>query len=105
MTTPYNDGQIEVIAATTSAKTSEPYTSKYYQWFVASADHLAGSETVNILVRVGTVLTQVLMPDLTTPAVLNVAHPGLPLIGGMTYVFDKSSTASACAVYIDPLTQ
>lgn len=103
MPVPINDGQITQIAPTTAAKTSKPYTTKYYPWFVASADHLAGSETVNILVMVNNVATQVLMPDLVTPAMLTVALPGLPLIGGMTYIFDKSSTAAACGVYIDPI--
>jgi len=103
MTTPINDGQVTQIAPTTSAITSKPYTTKYYPWFVASADHLAGSETVNILVMVANVPTQVVMPDLTTPAMLTVAHPGLPLIGGMTYIFEKSSTAANCGVYLDPI--
>lgn len=103
MSTTNNDGQIIVIAPATLTKTSEPWTSKYYQWFTVSADHLAGVEEVNILIRVGLVLTQVVMPDLVTPAKLTVATPGLPLLGGPTYVFVKSSTAAACGVYVDPI--
>jgi hypothetical protein len=105
MSTTNNDGQEICIAPTTGAKTSNPFTSKYYDWFVVSADHLAGSENVNIFIRSGLVLTQVLMPDMTTPAKLTSSLLGLALLGGPTYVFVKSATASACGVYIDPLQQ
>jgi hypothetical protein len=105
MSTTNNDGQIIAIAPATATKTSNPFTSKSYEWFVVSADHLAGSENVNILIRSGLVLTQVLMPDMTTPAKLTASLLGLALLGGPTYVFVKSSTVAACGVYIDPLTQ
>ncbi len=101
MATQINDGQFTLIAPATGAVTSKPYTSKVYQVVTVSADALAGAETVNILAKVGSTLVQVLMPDLTTPARLNNLLTGLPLIGGPTYVFVKSSTASACGVYID----
>jgi hypothetical protein len=101
MSTPDNDGQAIWIAATTAAKVSNPFTSKPYEFFVVSADHLAGGETVNILMRAGTTLVQVLMPDMTTPATLTATLLGLALLGGPTYVFSKSITASACSVYVD----
>jgi len=101
MSTPYNDGQAIWVAPTTDAKVSSPFTAKPYEFFVVSADHLAGGETVNIQIRVGTTLVQVLMPDMVTPATLTATLLGLALLGGPTYVFSKSATASACGVYID----
>jgi hypothetical protein len=103
--TPNNDGQEICIAPTTSAKVSNPFTSKTYQWFAVSADHLTGVEEVNIQIRSGAVLVQVLMPDLVTPAKLTATLLGLALLGGPTYVFTKSTTGSACGVYIDPILQ
>jgi hypothetical protein len=94
------NNQFDIIAPQTAAKQSDEIPTNMYDSCVVTADNLAGDETVNILVVAGTTLLQVLFPD-GTDATLTATIQGCALTGGPTYVFDKSSTAGACGVYLD----
>jgi len=93
--------QFNYIAPTTSAKVSPPLDTRMYDTLVVSADNLSGGETINILTVVGTTNIQVLKLD-GTAATLTATTLGLILKGGTQFVFDKSATAVACGLYVDP---
>lgn len=93
--------QFDWIPPTTSAVTSKPFSAYNMDAIVVMADNLTGGETVNILVVAGTGTLQVLLSDMVTPATLTATLQGLVLEGGPAYIFVKSSTASACGVYVD----
>lgn len=93
--------QFNYIAPTTDAITSPPFDTKMYDTVVVSADKLSGGETVNILAMIGNTPTQVLKLD-GTAATLTASVLGLIIKGGPPLIFDKSNTALACGVYLDP---
>lgn len=93
--------QFAFIPPTTSAVTSKPFTAYNSDAIIVMADHLAGGETVNILVVAGDNTLQVLLSDMITPATLTATLQGLVLEGGPAYIFVKSATASPCGVYVD----
>lgn len=93
--------QIQVIVPTTSAVTTNPFPTDQYDTLVVSADALAGGETINIQALVGATTVQVLKLD-GTNATLTASLLGLIIKGGLPLVFVKSSTASACGLYVSP---
>lgn len=92
-----------LIAAQTAAADSPPFDSSQYSKFTVSAD-LSGGETVDIYILVGGlngVPRVVTLPDMT-PAKLTSVVSALPIEGGPYYMFHKSATAAAKAVFVDP---
>ena len=96
------NNQINLINPTMAAKTTNPFPTSMYDAIVVTADALIGAETVNIQVMAGTTAIQVVGLDGSTPATLTAGLSGLALEGGPAYVFVKSTTASACGLYVDP---
>ncbi len=92
--------QFDIIAPTTAVFTAGPIPTNMYDSLIVSADNLGSGETVNILMVAGSTNLQVLFPD-GTVATLTPTIQGCALTGGPSYVFVKSSTVSACGVYLD----
>lgn len=92
-----------LIPAQTAAADSPPFDASQYSKFTVSAN-LTGGEVVDIFILVGGlngVPRVATLPDMT-PAKLTSVVAALPLEGGPHYMFHKSATAAAVAVYVDP---
>jgi hypothetical protein len=96
--------QIPFIVPTTAAVTTPPFPTNMYSEIVVTSDALNGSESINIQVVAGTTPQQVLLLDGSTAATLTASGlQGVTLVGGPSYIFVKSITASPCGLYIDCL--
>ena len=89
------------IQPTTAAVTSAPFDSQAADAITVAADELAGGETVTLQFLAGSTAKQVTLLD-GTPINLTSTLSGVELEGGPYYVFVKSATVSACAVYVTP---
>lgn len=90
--------QTLIPAQTAAVATHVDFPSDWYQDIMAAATGLAGTEEVDIFVKIGSVY--VLATDHNGSVVkLTAAAPSRPLVGGPVYGFIKDATASPAGVY------